>query len=109
MVSKSDLLEAIEELEGNENPSYSCLAKLADLYTVYDELYRPRWENQYSAKNEVETLIDSHGDSEFFRAIENTKPGDTWAVIGELVEVLRLTNGRLYAGLMRKLNNLKRG
>lgn len=109
MVSKNDLIEAIEELEQSDNPSYSCLAKLADLYAVYNELYRPQQDHQYSTRNEVETIIASYGDTEFFYAIENTNACDVWSVIGELVEVLRLTNGRLYAGLMRKLNNLKKG
>ena len=42
--------------------------------------------------------------SEFLRAVRRVPPCDCWAVIDELMTVLHAVNPRLYAGVMRKLD-----
>ena len=108
MITEKDLQEAIAECQGQRNPNASTCIKLAAYYTIQRELYG---EHNTSVKIPVysragpsaEEHVDYTGDSEFSRIIDGMLARDAWAVMDELMSILQATNPRLYAGVIRKL------
>lgn len=99
MLTRREIERAIHECEEG-NSSYQNCEKLATLYTIYDHLYttpEPRMVMQ------EETSIGQHGDSDFLIAVEGMDAERAWAVVDELMEALKITNPRLYDGVMRKI------
>lgn len=103
---------AISELEQEES-SFPVYAKLANLYTVRNELMgmsAAQPQPQIAAYSEVgipalETL-GQYGDSDFLRAVAGKDPAPAWAVMDELMETLRVVNPRAYDSVLRKTNRL---
>lgn len=101
---------AIHELEKEES-SFPIYAKLANLYTVRNELMgmsvaKP----QIAAYSEVgvpvlETL-GQYGDSDFLQAVAGKNSAATLAIIDELMETLQVVNPRAYGSVLRKINRL---
>lgn len=104
MITKNELLEAITEIEEKPSSFQNC-EKLAVLYTVYNQLYEDKFsqviEYGYSEKNEATGKFE--GDSEFIQIVNLKGINKCIGAISELVEVIQITNPKLYAGLMRKL------
>ena len=75
---------------------------LAALYICKAYMDTPNGKNALRANEAVSVAVD--GDSEFYQAIRGKDTGVVLAVMNELMETLRLTNPRLYAGVMRELN-----
>ena len=113
MITEKDLCEAIAECQGARNPDANTCIKLAAFYIIKNEMYGQQEETSpslpaysYSAASEqVETVIDYYSDTEFSEAIDGRQAADIWPIIDELMSVLQATNPRLYAGVMRKINN----
>ena len=105
MITEKDLLEAIEECE-KEPITATKIAKLADFYTIYNNLFGAPVNDygySYAAEKEPEIIIDIDGDSEFFRAINGKDPYNVWHVINELMDTIKIINPRLYDGVIRRL------
>ena len=99
MLSKRELVDAINELE--ESPrSYQDCAKLATFYSLYDHLY-PDVVQGYSGQAEI---VGSHGDSDFLRAIADKDAAFAWGLMDELMSALKVLHPRLYDCVLRKLN-----
>lgn len=101
---------AIHELEQKES-SFAVYAKLADLYTVRNEmlgLSAPQSESAVCSQAAVPVRepLGRYGDSDFLRAAEGKDPAQAWAVMDELMETLRMLNGRAYQSVMRKMEAL---
>ncbi len=113
MITEKDLQEAIAECQGARNPDANTCIKLAAFYIIKNEMYGQREDMppvlpaySYSvASEQVETTIDYYSDTEFSEAIDGRQATDIWPIIDELMSVLQATNPRLYAGVMRKINN----
>ena len=113
MITEKDLCEAIAECQGARNPDANTCIKLAAFYIIKNEMYGQQEETSpvlpaysYSAASEqVETTIDYYSDTDFSEAIDGRQAVDIWPIIDELMSVLQATNPRLYAGVMRKINN----
>lgn len=114
MITEKDLQEAIAECQGARNPNASTCIKLAAFYIIQEHLYGKPTEDQspavpsysYAAPPEqVETTIDYYSDTEFSQAIDGRRAGDIWSIMDELMSVLQATNPRLYAGVMRKIED----
>ena len=112
MITEKDLCEAIAECQGARNPDANTCIKLAAFYIIKNEMYGQQEESSvlpaysYSAPPEqVETTIDYYSDTEFSETIDGRQAADIWPIIDELMSVLQATNPRLYAGVMRKINN----
>lgn len=107
MVDRRELENAIAEIERLPSTFQNC-EKLAVFYTVYNQLYGEKYPqkiiNQYSEKKPPEMKFD--GDSEFIQLINYKGIEQSLKVITELVEVIKVTNPRLYAGVIRKLENI---
>lgn len=113
MLDPKEIDIEIARLEYGES-SYPAYAKLADLYTIKNQMERgkgaaPRYEQAYSsaaAPVEHTEMTGFYGDSEFLRAIEGKDPADVWAIMDELMDTLHTVNPRVYNGVMRKINSL---
>lgn len=108
MIKEADLLEAIAECQGRRNPDANTAIKLAAYYTIMDHMNAP--DNQpslslapgYSFANEP-SAIEYDGDSEFARLINGRNQSEVWPVMDELMATIKVTNTRLYGGVIRKL------
>ena len=108
MITEKDLQEAIAECQGQRNPNANTCIKLAAYYTIQRELYGehniPVETPVYSrAEPPAEEYVDYTGDSEFSQVIDGMSARDAWAIMDELMDILQATNPRLYAGVIRKL------
>lgn len=100
MISKSELIRTIEELEGSPQ-SYQNCEKLATFYSIYDHLYSQKDAPEVRTSQEV--TIGQHGDSEFLQAAAGTKAAETWAILDELMEILKRLQPRLYDSVLNQL------
>ena len=83
---------AIQELEKEES-SFPVYAKLANLYTVRNEMLglsapQPQIAAYSEAAGPAAERLGQYGDSDFLRAVEGKAPTETWAVMDELMETL---------------------
>lgn len=111
MITEQALQEAIAECQGERNPDRNTCMMLAAFYTIQDHLYPedPRMSTysqaappdnvQYSGTESV----GSYGDSEFLQTIRGKDPEAVWKVMDELMDTLKMVNGRLYNSIMHKI------
>ena len=111
MLDAKEIDIEIARLEYGES-SYSAYAKLANLYTIRNQMSRNSqkdYEQDYSAAPaavEYEPMVEQYGDTEFLTAIAGKHPADVWGIMDDLMDTLRITNPRVYNGVMRKINAL---
>lgn len=98
---------AIQELEKEES-SFSVYAKLANLYTVRNEMVGlpASQAAAYSEAAPAPQKVDQYGDSDFLRTIKGKDQAAVWAVIDELMDTLRVVNSKAYGSIMRKLERI---
>lgn len=101
---------AIQELEKEES-SFPVYAKLANLYTVRNEMLGQSSPQQpqvaaYVEATPITESLSRYGDSDFLRAVGGKDPGAAWAVMDELMETLQVINRRAYDGVMRKMERI---
>lgn len=99
MITREDLLLEIKQCQ-RDPVTVPSIEKLACMYIVYDHLYG---ESEASEKALPEKTVDIDGESDFARRIRGRKSEDVWKVMDELMEVLRVTNERLYDQVLRKI------
>ncbi len=102
MITEKELLLAIEQCE-RAPVTYDGCQKLAALYTLLDRLYggEPRYSEGRSTR--TADVIYNNGGSEFLDVVNGKPSLQVWAVLDELLEVIRITNPRLYNGVIRRL------
>lgn len=115
MITEHDLQAAIAECKGKRNPDSSTCIKLAAFLIIQEHLYGKPPESDtapalpaysYAAQHEqIETTIDYYSDTDFSQAISGRQASEIWTIMDELMSVLQATNPRLYAGVMRKIEN----
>ena len=118
MITRRDLMDAIEKCQGQRNPNANTCIKLAAYYTIRRELFGDPEQLPDIAENattraysyaappeQVETTIDYQSDTEFSAVIDGRRAGDVWPVMDELMEVLRVTNKPLYKATLRKIQD----
>ena len=74
------------------------------LYPNYEEPYQ-----QYSSAppvEQVETYIETTGDSEFLKAVDGRKADKVWKLIDELVEAVKILHPRMYTTFIDKVQDL---
>lgn len=114
IMKRDELKRAIAEIE-QKSLTYENVEKLAHLYSLYDrESHR---EYRYSRSDEPEEPqvriirqkepVHLQGDSEFIKLLQRKDFAEAMTIIDELMEVLYITNERLYNGVMRKLEDLE--
>ena len=117
MITEKEVAQAIEEcmrepVTGNKR------AVLADLIIIQDYLFgeptpaqestQPMQMQSYSAPpvEQVETYIETTGDSEFLKAVDGKKAGKVWKLIDELVEAVKILHPRMYTTFIDKVQDL---
>lgn len=119
MITEQDLQEAIAECQGVRNPNATTAIKLAAFLTIKREMFGeseplqnvqqlpaysyasepPEPYQQYSGAN----TVGDYGDSDFLQAVKGKDPAAMWAVMDELMDVLKMVNERVYNGVMRRI------
>ena len=91
---------------------------LADLIIIQDYLFgeptraqevpQPTPMQSYSAPpmEQVETYIETTGDSEFLQAVDGRKADKAWKLIDELVEAVKILHPRMYTTFIDKVQDL---
>lgn len=109
MITEQDLHEAIAECEGERNPNANTCIKLAAFYTILDHMFRQEDPEvphiQYSYSGESDDLIKYDGKSEFARSINGIQVNELLDIMDELMSTLAIVQPRLYASVMRKIQD----
>lgn len=117
MITEKEVAQAIEQcmqepVTGNKR------AVLADLIIIQDYLFgepmqaqeapQPIPTQSYSAPpvEQVETYIETNGDSEFLKAVDGRKADKVWKLIDELVEAVKILHPRMYTTFIDKVQDL---
>ena len=117
MITEKEIAQAIEEclrepVTGNKR------AVLADLIIIQDYLFgepmrereapQPTPIQSYSATHveQVETYIETNGDSEFLKAVDGRKADKVWKLVDELVEAVKILHPRMYTTFIDKVQDL---
>lgn len=104
MFSKSELLDAIDELE--QSPAtYQNAEKLATFYQLYDHIYTRR-EPETRIESVREVKINSYGDSEFLQVISGQESEDIWRIIDELMTTLQVLQPKLYQATVDRIKSI---
>lgn len=107
MITERDLDEAIAECEGQRSPNANTCMKLAAFYTIKDKMYPERADQvpvfYSSASAPGPTTYKS--ETEFGRLVAEGSTERVLAVMDELMGTLQMLNPRLYASVIRKLEN----
>ena len=118
MITEKEVAQAIEEcmrepVTGNKR------AVLADLIIIQDYLFGESTRAQeaphmpipmqsYSAPpmEQVETYVETNGDSEFLKVVDGRKAEKVWKLIDELVEAVKILHPRMYTTFIDKIQDL---
>lgn len=107
MITEKDLQEAIAECEGQRNPNANTCIKLAAFYTIRQHMFggdQISEAHSFASQPSIqEDVIQYAGDSEFAEAILGLNANTVWLIMDELMQSLSVLNPRLYAGVMRKI------
>ena len=58
-------------------------------------------------KKQVETYIETNGDSEFLKAVDGRKADKVWKLMDELVEAVKILHPRMYTAFIDKVQDKK--
>lgn len=118
MITEKEVAQAIEQcmqepVTGNKR------AVLADLIIIQDYLFgeptraqeapQPTPLQSYSAPQtleQVETYVETNGDSEFLKAVNDKKADRVWKLMDELVEAVKILHPRMYTTFIDKVQDL---
>ena len=117
MITEREVLNAIDEcmkdpITGNKR------AVLADLFIIHDHLFgeptrtqevpQPMPMQSYSAPpmEQVEIYVETNGDSEFLKAVNDKKADRAWRLMNELVEAVRILHPNMYTSFIDKVLDL---
>ena len=117
MITEKEVAQAIEQcmqepITGNKR------AVLADLIIIQDYLFgeptraqevpQPMPMQSYSAPpmEQVEIYVETNGDSEFLKAVNDKKADRAWRLMNELVEAVRILHPNMYTSFIDKVLDL---
>ena len=113
MITEKDLQEAIIECHAVRNPNANTCLKLASFYTILDHLSDKEVKGLpdlgysfLSPPDEPDITIDIDSGTEFAEAIKGKDPSKVWPIIDEAMGAIMVLQPRLYAAILRKLNDL---
>lgn len=118
MITEKEVAQAIDECM-REPVTGTKRAVLADLIIIQDYLFgeptratepshMPHQMQSYSAPptEQVETYIETNGDSEFLKAVDGRKAERVWKLMDELVEAVKILHPRMYTTFIDKVQDL---
>ena len=95
LITRKDLLDAIEKCQGQKNPNANTCIKLAAYYTILDHTE----EDSYS-------YASKPSNSEFMRIIKNKNLDDVLFAMDEMMEELQAVAPKLYYQTMERVQSL---
>ena len=95
LITRKDLLEAIEKCQGQKNPNANTCIKLAAYYTILD--HTPEDDPGYS-------YASKPSNSEFMSIIKNKNVDEVIATMDDVMEELQTIAPKLYYETMERLN-----
>ena len=119
MITREDIEQAIIECQAEREPNSNTCIKLAAFLTIREQLFsdsepqpvrEPRETGySYAAPPDVsqETkpdVVHIDSDSEFAEAINGMNTTDAWALMDELMKILKNISPRLYDAVIRRTN-----
>lgn len=107
MISKSELLTAIDELEDSP-PTFQNCQKMATFYTLLNSMYRKsEYSEGYSTKAEppLEEVVGKYGQSEFLESINGLDARFVWELMDELMETVKILQPKIYDSVMRQIRD----
>ena len=108
MITESDLQEAIAECVGQRNPTANTCIKLAAFYTIRDNLYpQDRAEEPVFYSRSAGPAVEWSSGTKFGQLVADHNINDILPVIDELMDTIQVLYPRLYAGVIRKLDDIK--
>lgn len=106
MLDAYEIRKEIARLEYEES-SYPNYAKLADLYTIQNQMQGgAQMQTAYSEAAPPRGEVGEYGASEFLRAVAWADAESAWLIMDELMSTLQLVNSRAYDSVMRKIRNI---
>lgn len=102
MFTKTQLLDAIEELEAAPVVTFQNCEKLATFYSLYDHLYGDN-KLRNSPEGVQEVIIGRYGHSDFLEAVEGKEASSVWSILDELMDTIQAFNPRLYDATLNQL------
>lgn len=106
----------IARLEYGES-SYPAYAKLADLYTIRNQMRRAEgaengdYNGSYSSApappSTPAASVPDSGDSDFLRAVAGKSLVDVLEILDDLMDTLQAANPRAYSSVMRKIHSIE--
>lgn len=110
MLERRELEERIAEIVNKRDQSVSEIRDLAAFIIARNDLDKEEAAGSYgdAAPNPmtapiVETIIGDYGDSEFLKVIAGKDSALVWNVINATMETLKVMEPRLYAGVLRRI------
>lgn len=111
MLERRELDERIAEIRNKRNQTETECVKLAAFLIIRNEIDNESAVGSYgdaapnpTAAPMVETVIGDYGDTDFLQMIAGMEAAHVWSVMAEAMESLKVMEPRLYAGILRKLN-----
>lgn len=109
MLERRELDERIAEIVNKRNQTVGEIHDLAAYIIARDDLGKEEAVGSYgdaapATAAIVETVIGEHGDSDFLQLIAGRDAGHVWTVIDDMMETLKSFQPRLYAGVIRRIN-----
>ena len=118
MITEKEVSQAIDECM-REPVTGTKRAVLADLIIIQDYLFgeltratepsqMPYQMQSYSAPHmeQVETIVETNGDSEFLKVVDGRKAERVWKLIDELVEAVKILHPRMYSTFIDKIQDI---
>ena len=95
MITRKDLLEAIEKCQGQKNPNANTCIKLAAYYTILD--HTPEDNPGYS-------YMSQPSNSEFINLIKSRSVDEVLLIMDDMMEQLQVVAPKLYYETMERLS-----
>ena len=116
MITEKEVAQAIDECM-REPVTGSKRSALADLIIIQDYLFgeptrtaEPQYMsfNSYSAQQteQVETIVETTGDSEFLKAVDGKRADRLWRLMDEFVEAVKILHPKMYSAFIDKIQDL---
>ena len=96
MITRRDLLEAIEKCQGQKNPNANTCIKLAAYYTILD----------HTPEDDSDLSFANRPSSEFMSIIKTKRTDDVLIVMDDLMEELQGVAPKLYYETMERLHKI---
>ena len=111
MITEQDLRQAITECQAERNPNAHTAVKLAAFYTLLDHIGTEKPAPSlpaysFAAGPQPADGIAYNSGTEFSQVIDGRNPHDVWPIMDELMGILQNLHPRLYAAVLRKIEEI---